>query len=91
MVDREVMCETKKVLTEMFDGDTQTMINYLFKGKILDVNKCRIAIIKRHYRRLVQSGINPVRAKQMTAEKFNRSENNINNIIYIEYYKPIFI
>jgi hypothetical protein len=55
------------------------------------VNRCRIAIIKRHYRRLVQSGINPVRAKQMTAEKFNRSENNINNIIYNEYYKPIFI
>ena len=91
MVDREVQSETKRILQEMFDGDTAALLDYAFKGKILDVNKCRIAVIKRYYRRLVCSGVAPVRAKEMTAEKFNRSGSNIDNIIYNPYYKPIYI
>jgi hypothetical protein len=91
MVDHEVRVETKKILLEMFPNDQSKMIDYIFKGQTFDVNKCRIAIIKRNYRRLICSGCTPIRAKEMTAERFHRSEQNIANIIYNEYYKPIFI
>lgn len=90
MVDREVMIETKRILTGQFE-DSAAMLDYIFKGKILDVNKCRIAIIKRYHKKLVDSGMPATRAKELTAEKFHRSENTIRNIVYDPFYKEFFI
>lgn len=90
MVDREVMIETKKILSDQFSNQAE-MIDYIFKGRILDVNKCRIAIIKRYHRKLVESGIPANRARELTAEKFHRSENTVRNMVYDVFYKEIFI
>jgi hypothetical protein len=91
MVDIEVKSETKAVLLEMFGNDTSKLLDHIFNGGVLDVNKCRIAFIKRHYFNLCKSGIQPAQAKAQTAERFFRSEKTIENIIYNTFYKDIII
>ena len=89
MVDKEVREATKEVLLEMFDGDPVALLDYAFKGGILDVNKCRIAIIKRYYYGLCNDGMTACAAKQQTAVKFFRSVRTIENLIYNDFYKGI--
>ena len=88
MVDSEVRKETKRILLEMFDGDTEAMLDHVFRTTVLDVNKCRIAIIKRYYYELCKT-MTAAQAKELTAEKFFRSEKTIENIIYNPFYKAI--
>ena len=88
MVDIEVRAETKKVLLEMFD-DPEKLLDYAFKSGVLDVNKCRIAIIKRYYYELCKSGMTACMAREQTAAKFFRSEKTIENLIYNDFYKRI--
>ena len=89
MVDKEVREATKAVLLEMFDNDPVALLDYIFKGGVLDVNKCRIAIIKRYYYGLCNDGLTACEAKQRTAEKFFRSVSTIENLIYNSFYKDI--
>lgn len=91
MVDREVIIEAKKVLESLFPGYDREMIDYLFKCRVLDVNKCRIAVIKRYYRDLIKGGLSAAEAKYKTAERFFRSEKTIENIIYNPFYRDIVI
>ena len=88
MVDTEVKTETKKLLLELFDS-REKLIDYAFKGGVLDVNKCRIAIIKRYYYDMISSGMTACMAKEQTAEKFFRSVRTIENLIYNDFYKGI--
>jgi hypothetical protein len=89
MVDADVIKEVKQVLVEMFPDAPVEMLDYAFKCRVLDVNKCRIAIIKRFYYSLISGGMTSAESKYFTAEKFCRSEKTIENIIYNEFYKGI--
>ena len=89
MVDKDVESEVKQVLIEMFPDAPVEMLDYAFKCRVLDVNKCRIAIIKRFYYSLISGGMTSAEAKSLTGTKFCRSEKTIENIIYNEFYKDI--
>ena len=89
MVDIEVRSETKRVLLEMYGDDPAALIDFAFKSNVLDVNKCRIAIIKRFYYDLCNDGLTACEAKIRTAERFFRSEKTIENLIYNSFYKDI--
>ena len=89
MVDTEVEKDTKALLLGMFPGMPGEMIDYAFKCRVLDVNKCRIAIIKRYYYSKVDEGLTAYEAREETGRKFCRSEKTIENIIYNQFYKDI--
>lgn len=89
MVDNEVKTEVAGILLEKYPDANLEMVNYLFKCKVLDVNKCRIAVIKRFYLSLVESGETACNAKRITGERFFRSEKTIENLIYNPFYKDI--
>ena len=88
MVDTDVEKSVKEVLTEMFPGSPVELIDYVFKCRVLDVNKCRIAIIKRYYYQQCET-LTAGEARDLTAEKFCRSAKTIENLIYNEFYKDI--
>lgn len=89
MVDSDVKKEVIRVMTERFPDTPAELLEYAFSCKVLDVNKCRIAIIKRHYQSLVDGGMTASDAYIVTGEKFCRSENTIRNIVYNEFYRDI--
>ena len=91
MVDSEVRIETKRILLEKFGNDTGAMIDFIFAGDVLDVNKCRIGIIKRHYTRLCRGGMTGINARIETGKAFFRSEKTVENIVYNQFYKKITI
>jgi len=82
MVDQDVELQVKSVLSGMFPGAPAELVEYAFKCKILDVNKCRIAIIKRFYYQQKCDGLSAQSARDCTAIKFCISEKTVENIIY---------
>lgn len=92
MVDMKVRQKVHEIIAaEHGECTVDWLIDYLFKCNVLDVNKCRIAIIKRHYYDLVESGLSCSEAKEITAGKFSKSVSTIDNIIYNPFYKGITI
>lgn len=91
MVDKDVRFEIKTIVGDLFPGVPDEVVDYLFKCRVLDVNKCRIAVIKRYYRELISQGKTATEAKGLTAVKFYKSEKTIENLIYNTFYKDITI
>lgn len=73
-------------MPEMSAGE---LIDYLFRCRVLDVNKCRIAVIKRDFMSHVDGGMNCEEAKQHLAVKYFKSENTIRNIVYNPFYRDL--
>jgi len=88
VIDDKVKEEIKQILVGMFGSDTSDMIDYAFSCNILDVNKCRIALIKRKYQEARQNNTSTV-SKRIVAEKFCIAEKTVENVIYNSYYEPI--
>lgn len=90
MVDREVEKRVKEIIAgEMAGVEISELLDYLFRCRVLDVNKCRIAVIKRDYSRLVSDGVQCVDAHQELAVRYFKSENTIRNIVYNPFYKDL--
>lgn len=88
MVDDIIVKEIKDHLIGKFGEDVEPLIEYAFSCKILDKNKCRIAVIKMYYNEMLGDHT-PGDAKLMTAETFCISEKHVENIIYNDFYKSI--
>jgi len=88
VIDDQVREEIKEVLVGMFGSNTYEMIDYAFECNILDVNKCRIALIKRKYREARETNSCTV-SKRIVAEQFCIAEKTVENVIYNSYYEPI--
>jgi hypothetical protein len=88
MVDDLVVREIKDHLISRFGEEAESLIDYAFSCKILDKNKCRIAVIKKYYKSMLEDH-SAGEAKILTAETFCISEKHVENIIYNEFYKAI--
>lgn len=89
MVDAEVEKEVTAILCDLFPDAPGDLIHYAFKNRIIDVNRCRIAVIKRYYYGMINAGKSAGEAKSYTAAKFFRSEKTIEHLIYNDFYKDI--
>lgn len=89
MVDADVQNEVIDILTALFPDAPSDLIRYAFKNRIIDINRCRIAVIKRYYYGMIKGGMSAGDAKSYTAEKFCRSEKTIENLIYNDFYRDI--
>ena len=88
VIEAKVRKETQEFLIEKFGPECNALLDYLFLCNVLDVNKCRIALIKKYYRDHLCS--NPAyEAKRLTAETFCISEKMVEDLIYKEFYKKI--
>jgi len=91
VVDIDVQNETKRLLLTMFPDDPVAMLDYAFKHRVLDVNKCRIAIIKRYFSDLRKGGMKYLDALDKSGETFSKSPKTIENIVTNDFYKLISI
>lgn len=90
VVENHVKEKTKEILIGMFGEDTASLIDYAFECNILDINKCRIALIKRYYHEQLRN-YTATESKIRTAEQFCIAEKTVENLIYNSYYKSIIV
>ena len=80
-----------EVIQQKYKGDfsLEDLVNFCFDAGIIEIRRCEIAVIKKHYAELLRD--NPTmkasEAKTMTAENFHCSESKIEQCLY--YYKNI--
>lgn len=58
------------------------VMDYLIEKGALYHKQCRVIVLKRHYQRLVDSGIQRMDAITRTAEAFNVSEDTVQTAVY---------
>ncbi len=58
------------------------VMDYLIGKGALYHKQCRVIVLKRHYRRLVEGGVPKMDAITRTAEAFNVSEDTVQAAVY---------
>lgn len=89
MVKQLVEFEAKQALMELFPGGfPEELLDYCIDNQIMDYNKMRIAVIKKHFKALTADHT-VSEAQSLTAEKYCVSEKTVNHIIYGKCYESI--
>lgn len=81
---------TQAILEKLPDGaGVEQVVEYLFEKDLMDLKRCRHALIKRHYFDLLKSNVDlkNLDAKQLTAMEFGVSVSQVEKSIY--YYTRV--
>ena len=89
MVKELVISEARQALLELFPGGfPEALLDYCIENQILDYNKMRIAVIKKHFKEMTVND-SVADSIRITADKYAVSEKTVEHVVYSKCYEGI--